>query len=302
MPDIRQLRRFVAVAEERNFRRAAARLNVSQPPLSASIRSLEDEVGTPLFLRNRRRVALTEAGAAFLDRARLILSQLDDSVALAQAVAQGRSGQLTLGFIPTATYELLPRILKNYRAAYPDVALRFVELTTPEQPAALLQHRIDVGLFLVPTTIEPGVAQETLLRERLYVALPDDHALARRSEIELGALRDEPIVFIPPRSGTGYHARVSHACQQAGFMPTVVEAVEHLNTMVSLVGAGMGMALVAASLQRFRPPGVVFRPLADPSDLLYLEYGMAWRVENSSAAVDGFLDVARATAPEGPSR
>ena len=297
MPDIRQLRRFVAVAEEKNFRRAAARLNVSQPPLSASIQSLEDEVGTQLLLRNRRRVALTEAGEAFLDRARLILSQLDDSVALAQAVAQGRSGQLTLGFIPTATYELLPRLLKSYRAAYPDVGLRFVELTTPEQPAALLQNRIDVGLFLVPTTIESGVAQETLLKERLYVAMPDDHRLARQSEIELGALRDEPFVFIPPRSGTGYHARVSHACQQAGFMPTVVEAVEHLNTMVSLVGAGMGMALVAASLQRFRPPGVIFRPLADPADLLYLEYGMAWRSENRSATVDGFLDVARGTAP-----
>lgn len=300
MPDIRQLQRFVAVAAERNFRRAAARLHVSQPPLSDSIRQLEEEIGSPLLIRTRRQVELTKAGAVFLERAQIILSQLDEAVKVTRAVAEGLSGQIAIGFFPTATYEFLPRILKRYREKYPDVGLRLTELTTPEQPAALEQTRIDVGLFLAPTVDRIGLSQETVLREPLLVALPEDHRLAGRKRVDLRALRNEPFVFIPPRLGTGYQARVSHACLEAGFTPNVVEEVEQLHTMVSLVGAGVGVALVAASVSRFQPPNVVFRPLQDPSNLLYIEFGLAWRGNDKSAAVAAFLDTARAIASPRP--
>ena len=297
MPDIRQLQRFIAVAEERNFRRAAARLHVSQPPLSESIRKLEAELGTPLFERTRRRVALTKAGEVFLDRARALLAQLDETLTLTQAVAKGQSGQLTVGFFPTATYDLLPRILRRYRARFPEVGLRFSELRTPEQPDALLQKRIDIGLFLVPTLAKQGIAQETVFRERLYVALPEDHRLASRKSVSLRALRHEPFVFIPSRRGTGLHARVYAACQRAGFTPNVIEEVEHLYTMISLVAAGMGVTVVAESLQCFQPPGVVFRALTDKSDLLYLDFGLAWRADDGSPALTGFREIARQMDP-----
>ncbi len=298
MPDIRQLQRFVAVASERNFRRAAARLHISQPPLSDSIRQLEEEIGSPLLLRNRRQVELTRAGEVFLERAQLILSQLDESVRLTRAVADGLSGQLTVGFFPTATYDILPRILRAYRAAYPDIGLRFAELTTSEQPAALEQKRIDVALFLAPTVDRKGLVQEVVLKEPLFVALPEDHPLAKRKRLGLRDLINEPFVFIPPRWGTGFHARVSHACQEAGFTPNVIEEVEQLHTMVSLVGAGLGISIIAASVSRFRPPNVVFRPLKDPS--LYIEFGLAWRESDASPAVGAFLDTTREVAPAGP--
>ena len=292
MPDIRQLQRFVAVAEERNFRRAAAKLNVSQPPLSDSIKHLEDDIGAPLFIRSRRQVELTKVGEVFLERARLILSQLDDAVNPARSVAEGMSGQITVGFFPTATYEFLPRVLRRYRSQHPDINVRLVELTTPEQPAALEQKRIDIGMLLAPTVDRKGIAHETVFKEPLFVALPDDHPLAGAKQMDLKQLRGEPFVFIPPRWGSGYYARVSHAFLEAGFTANIIEEVEHLHTMVSLVGAGMGVALVARSVCRFQPPNVIFRPLKDPSKILQIEFGLAWRDDDPLPAVAAFRDVA----------
>lgn len=292
MPDIRQLRRFIAIANEKSFRRAAARLHVTQPPLSHSIRKLEDEIGTPLFVRDRRHVELTKAGVVFLERAKLLVSQLDDAVATTRAVAGGLSGQIRIGFFPTSTYDVLPRILRAFRKKHPEIGLRFSELTTPQQPEALHDNRIDVGLFLAPFAEMSGLAQEIFHKEPLVVALPEDHALTRRARIGLVELKDEPFIFIPPRWGTGYHAQVSHAFTQAGFAPRVVEEVEHLHTMVSLVGAGMGVAVGAASLRHFQPPGVAFRDFK-PSSKLSIEFGLAWRRNDESPAVVNFRATAR---------
>ncbi len=295
MPDIRQLERFIAVAKERSFRRAAAQLHISQPPLSDAIRKLEEEIGTPLFLRDRHRVELTRAGEVFLDRAELLLSQLDDGVAEAQAVAEGLSGQITVGFFPTATYDVLPRILRSFRARHPEVGLRFTEITTPDQPEALRVKEIDVALFLAPMAAAKGVAQQIFHKEPLIVAVPEDHRLAKRKDVGIADLREEPFVFIPPRWGTGLHAHVSSAFAEAGFAPKVVEEVQHLHTMVSLVAAGIGVAVGAASLRHFSPPGVVFRDLKTRSSLRHIEFGVAWRQDDASPAVARFLDIARDT-------
>jgi DNA-binding transcriptional LysR family regulator len=298
MPSFRQLQRFIAVATELNFRRAAAQLHISQPPLSDSIRQLEEEIGAVLFLRTRRRVELTKAGEVLLERAQIIVSQMEEATKVTRAVADGLSGQIAIGFFPTATYDLLPRILRRYREEYPDIAIQLIELMTPEQPSALEQKRIDVGLFLAPTVDRPGIAQETLLTEPLYAALPESHRLARRTQIKLQELRSEAFIFIPPRWGTGYHAQVSHACLEAGFTPKIVKEVEQIHTMVSLVGANMGIALVADSIRRFQPPHVVFRPIQDPSKLLFIEFGLAWREDNLSPAIDAFCRIARTTAKD----
>jgi DNA-binding transcriptional LysR family regulator len=268
-------------------------LHVSQPPLSDSIRQLEDEIGSPLLSRSRRHVELTKAGQVFFQRAQLLLSELEEAVKLTRAVADGLSGHITIGFFPTATYEVLPRILRRYREKYPDVRLRLVELTTSDQPAALEQKRIDIGLFLAPTVDRSGIAREIILREPFFAALPEDHRLARRRTVNLRDLRHDPFIFIPPRWGMGYHARVSHACLEAGFTPDVIEEVEHLHTMVGLVGAGMGVALVAASLRRFQPPNVVFCELEESSDSLFIEFGLSWRTDDHSPAVAAFVDIAR---------
>ncbi len=295
MPDIRQLERFIAVARERSFRRAAAQLHISQPPLSDAIRKLEEEIGTPLFLRDRHRVELTRAGEVFVGRAELLLSQLDDSVAEAQAVATGLSGQITVGFFPTATYDVLPRVLRTFRDRHPEVGLRFTEVTTPEQPEALRLKEIDVALFLAPMASVKGMAQQVFHKEPLIVAVPEDHRLARREDIGIADLREEPFVFIPPRWGTGLHAHVSSAFAEAGFAPNVVEEVQHLHTMVSLVAAGIGVAVGAASLRHFNPPGVVFRNLRMRSSPRHVEFGVAWRRDDASPAVAHFLDIARRT-------
>ena len=293
MPDIRQMQRFVAVAEQRSFRRAAAYLNVSQPPLSISIRNLENEIGVQLVLRDRKRVELTKAGEIFLERAKLILSQVDDSIRLAQSVKEGLHGQISVGFFPTATYEVLPQILRIFRISYPDVGLRFIELTTPEQPEALRQKHIDVGIFLAPTVDVAGLNLEIFHRERLIVALPRDHQFAVKAKLHLEELRNEKFIFIPPRWGTGYHARVSHAFTQAGFAPDVVAEVGHLHTLVSLVAAGMGIAVGVSSLMNFQPPGVVFKEFADNPSELYVEFGLAWRGDDDGPLLASFLNTAR---------
>lgn len=293
MPSIAQMQRFVAVAEELSFRKAAARLHLSQPPLSDSIRQLEEALGTVLLNRTSRSVELTKSGEVFLERSRRVLAQLDEAVDATRAVAQGMSGRLAVGFNPTSTYDVLPRVLRRFRERYPDVTYRFEELTTAEQEDALQQRRVDVALYIAPTTSRPGIWQEVFLRERLRVVLPEDHPLAACERIELGQLRHEPFIFVPPRWGTGYYARVSYACQEAGFTPRVFQEVERVHTQVSLVAAGLGVALSAASLCRFLPPGAVYRDLDDPLSLFHVEFGVSRLEADRSPIAAAFIAVAR---------
>lgn len=265
---------------------------MSQPPLSDSIRQLEQEVGTALFRRTRRSVELTEAGLVFLDRARLILAQLSEAVDVTRGVAHGMRGHLAIGFNPVSSYEILPRILRQFRSGYPDVSLGFEELGTAEREGALLQNRIDVALFHVPTVARPGIRREVILREPLVAVLPDDHALASEREIDLKLLRDETFLLLPSRQETGNRARVLYACQRAGFLPNDVRQVERMHNAVSLIAAGLGVTLCPASVRRFTPPGAVYIPLKDPSSELYVEYGVSCRAKDDSVLTKAFIEVA----------
>lgn len=291
--DLRQLRQFVAVAEELSFRRAAQRLHISQPPLSQTIQQLEAELGTLLFNRTRRRVELTQPGRVLLDQSHRVLSQMERALDAARGAAQGMIGRLSVGFVPSSTYEILPAILRQFRIRHPAVDLHLEELSTVEQTDALLQHRIDVALNRPPTFFSTGIAQEPLLRERLIAALPAGHPLAERKRLRLRDFREERFLLIPPRWGTGYHTRVLDACQEAGFVPRIAQEPKYMHTMVGMVAAGMGVALVPNSLANLTPKGCVYRVLADRSAALSVEMGAAWHANDSSPALHAFLEAAR---------
>lgn len=295
MIETRLLRQFVAVAETLHFNRAAERLHMAQPPLSQAIRRLEGEIGATLFERTNRSVALTPAGTAFLETARRILASLEDGVAHTRRVAQGMDGHLTLTFINITPYASLLRALREFRAAYPAVAFTLHEATTHEQVQALESGRADVGFLRTPGTTTPSLQFETLLREPIHIALPAGHPLASRDVVELGALRDEPFVASPRALGQGFHDQLIQLCQCAGFVPAVAQEARQLQTVVALVAAGFGVALLPASLAQPGREDIVFRPIsADaPAALRHLDLLMAWNASQVSPVRDRLIAAIR---------
>ena len=293
MVDLRQMRQFVAVAEELNFRRAAERLRMSQPPLSQTIKTLEAELKTPLFNRTSRKVELTAPGRILLDEGRKLLSQMDRTLDAVQGAAQGMVGRISIGIVPSIVYGVLPAMLRDFRKRHPAVDLHLEELATVDQTDALLQRRIDVALFRPPTFFSPGLCRESLMSEPLIAALPSDHPLLARKTLRLADLREERFLLIPPRWGTGYHTRVLDACQDAGFVPRIAHEPKYLHTIVGMVAAGMGVALVPSTLTNLTPQGCVYRRLADRRAALSIELGAAWHADDTTPSLLAFLETAR---------
>lgn len=289
--ELRHLRYFVAVAEELHFGRAAARLYIAQPPLSQQIQQLERELEVTLFQRTSRRVQLTPAGEVFLAGARQTLAALDAAVQSAQRASRGETGWLGIGFAASATYDLLPAVLHDFRAQFPDVQLSLMELNAVEQSAALRDRSIHVG-FARPHTDEAEVVLEAVLREPFLVALPAAHPLVGRSELSLALLADEPFVSFPERPLPSYAQVVRAVCEGAGFAPRVVQEVREMQTAISLVAAGLGIALLPASVQHLRRDGVVYRPL--PDDAPRTELAVISRKEDASPVLQNFLVIVRA--------
>jgi DNA-binding transcriptional LysR family regulator len=291
--ELRHLRYFVAVAEHLSFAGAARALHLSQPPLSRQIRALEEELGTPLFARTKRTVALTDAGAALLPEARRLLREADALKAGARAHAAGEIGTLALGFIGMAAYNVLPGVLSAFHRAHPGVRLALREATSDVLLAALRQGELDVALVLPPAD-DPATEYATLYRDTLVAALP----AARREfrgpgSLRLGSLAAEPFILFPRAVGTSLHDQILGLCRRAGFSPRIEQEAIQMQTIVSLVAAGMGVALVPASLMNMRRTGVRYRPLAERSPIV--EVGMVWRRSDTSPAVRAFVALARAT-------
>jgi DNA-binding transcriptional LysR family regulator len=288
--ELRHLRYFVAVAEALSFGRAAARLHISQPPLSRQIRALEDELGARLFSRTRRSVRLTAAGAALLPEARRLLRDADALQAGARQLASGQVGTLALGFISVAAYNLLPELAPEFRRRHPGIRLALQEATSDVQLAALAQGELDVGLVLPPVDA-PGLDYAPLLHDTLVAAVPAGRG-GGKGPIALASLRDEPFILFPRPVGTSLHDQIVGACQRAGFAPRVEQEAIQMQTIVSLVAAGMGVALVPGSLVNLRRTGVVYRPLTDTTPRIAL--GIAWRRADDAPAVQAFVGLARA--------
>ena len=287
---LHQLRHFVAVAERLHFGRAAAALHISQPPLSRSIRDLEARVGATLLARTRRRVELTPEGIRFLEEAKRVLQSLDQAVLEVSRMAAGDSGRLRLGFVSLADYGVLPVLLKAYKAARPGVALALREMLSPEQAAALAAGELDFGLLLPPVTGE--LEHVVVQRERFLAALPSRHRLARaRGRIAVRELSGESFVMAPRDIAPGLHDIVTGLAARAGFAPRVAQEAIQMQTVVSLVSSGLGVAIVPASLANLGRRGVVYREIADPHPRLDL--WLAWRRGALRAAGRDFVVHAR---------
>ncbi len=258
--ELRHLRYYVVVAEECHFGRAAQRLHIAQPPLSQQIKQLEDQLGVRLLERTTRRVELTPAGARYLELAREILARVDAANREVRLVAEGRSGRVSIGFTGSATYELLPAISRVLHAELPGVeADLHGELLTPVQVSRLASGDLDIGVLRPPVT-DPNLAVRVVRHERLVVALPETHPLVAADSVDIAALAQDPFVTYPAQRSV-VHEAVLVACRAAGFVPEATEVAE-TSTLLSLVAAGRGVALVPESVQHLRITGATYRPLA----------------------------------------
>ncbi len=297
MIELRQLRYFVTVAEELHFGRAAARLHMTQPPLSQAIAALEDLLGAPLFARNRRSVALAPAGSALLPEARRLLAEAAGLPDLARRAAGGEAGRLSLAFITSADYSILPPLLRRYSERHPAVHLTLQEATSDVQVEELLRGgRIDAG-FLIPPLPDKALVEldyMKALEEPLILCAPGGLALPRDGgPVRLQDLPHLPLIIFPREVSPALHDAILACFRAAGITPAIGQQAIQMQTIVSLVSAGMGMALVPQSVCNLMRPGVEYRALADPTPMV--ETGIAWRRDNASPVLRGFLELLRNT-------
>jgi len=285
--DLRQLHYFSVLAETLNFHRAAERLHISQPPLTVAIRKLEADLGASLFLRSSRGVSLTAAGQAALAPARETLAQAE---AVRRAVWQGVKGEvgrLALGFVGSATFDLLPRLIASFRARYPRIELVLEEGTSVNICERIETGALDIGLVRLPVLGHVNLDTHVVELDDMVVALPGSHPLARRDCLRIEDMVDEPFVVHGPISVL--RSTVMFACQNAGFLPRIAQEAIQVQTILSLVQSGLGVALVPARSRRFIPEGVVLMPLEQP---IAIELGVV-HARRANAIVANFISVAR---------
>ncbi len=294
MVDLRQMRYFVAVAEERHFGRAAGRLHMAQPPLSQAIRSLEDELGVELLHRTTRRVELSDAGAAYLSRVRAILADVDDAGSTARRVAAGSIGHLRIGCVGSVTYSLLPDLSRQLAEELPGVDFSFRgEMLGPDLVAALHDGAIDIALLRPPVT-DPTLTLTDLRSDRLVVALPADHPLAGREGVRVRDLRETPLIVHSADRRSVMHDLVLGLFHTVGVAPNVRHEVGETSTLVTLVAGGLGAAIVPEPVRALALDGVVYRPLVRPARTIDL--ALAYRTDDSAAHLVRALETIRAGA------
>lgn len=264
--ELRHIRYFLAVAAERNFTRAAARVGIGQPPLSLQIKDLEAEIGAQLFYRVPHGAELTDAGRAFLERVSSIPDCAADAVRAAQRAARGETGCLAVGFTASAALNpIVPESIRSFRRAFPDVELRLEEANSVTLVAGLTEGRLDAAI-LRPSQSEPDEIQfRRLADEALVVALPSTHVLANeRGEIDLRALRNEPIILTPRTVVTGVHDAAVGACRRAGFEPRLGQPAPQIVSILSLVSVELGFSLVPDCMRQLQVKGVIYRAIRPP--------------------------------------
>ena len=262
--ELRQLRYFVAVAQELHFGRAAQRLQMTQQPLSRQIQALESELGVRLFERTKRRVRLTSAGQLFLEEACKVLGQTEQAIQTAQKAERGELGRLVVGFNGFAIESLLPDVIRVFCARYPEVNLNLREMTTTDQVKAMQAEQIQLG-FIMPPIVTDSLRCEFILQEPLVVLLSETHRLAPEPEVSLQALQDDAFVLVPQQWEPGLRHQYIHLCEQNGFAPRVVLEASQKPTILGLVAAGIGVSLAPASLGRnIHRRGVVYRSIKPP--------------------------------------
>jgi DNA-binding transcriptional LysR family regulator len=273
--NLRQLQQFVTLAECGNFHRAAERLHMAQPPLSVSIRKLEDGLGGPLFERTGSGVLLTPAGQAMLEDARSTLRHAQQCRQAVQHAHAGTGGRLRLGIVGSATYALLPRLIPSLRARYPQIALELTEATSSEILEGLLAHRFDAGLLRYPVLDPSGFDLTPLDRDDFVLAVAASSPLAERDAIALHEAAQEPFIMYPRAKVPGLSALAMMRCQASGFAPRVAQEATQVQTIMSLVAAGLGVGLVAGVARQVMPRGVKCLALTDTPPGFHVSIALA---------------------------
>jgi DNA-binding transcriptional LysR family regulator len=266
-----ELQAFVVLAGELHFRKASERLFLSQPALSKKIQRLEEKLKGALFVRSRRRVALTDAGKSFLPKAAKLLQDAEDALRETQAAVEGRVGTLRIGFGIASLPEILPRTILRFRKLYPEVELQMREMPSSSQVSSLIESRLDAGILRMPVT-DRKLMCVPLFSEHLVLATPAD--VRYRPKEGISGFRDSGFICVSPSVSKTFHDRVLSLCLRAGFTPRVVQEANEILTMLHFVRAGVGISLVPRSAQRLKVPGVRFHELGWKEPLWRI--GIAW--------------------------
>lgn len=291
--ELRQLRYFVAVAEELHFGRAAQKLHMTQPPLSQAIQGLEAELGAALFHRTTRQIQLSAAGAVLLPEAKRLLAQAELLPAIAQRAAAGSIGELKLAFISIADYSILPPTLRQFRQHFEQVKIVLSEATTDRQLELLENGEIDVGLLIppIPERLQDVLHYRQLRRENLILALPDG-AEKRPLPSKLSSYKDLPLILFPRKIAPALHDTILGCFREAGLTPVIAQEAIQMQTIIALVSANMGMALVPESVANLQRTGVHYQRLELSHSMQdSVELGIAWRRDSNSPVIQAFLDL-----------
>jgi len=289
--ELRHIRYFLAVAEEQNFTRAAARVGIGQPPLSQQIKDLETEVGAPLFHRIPQGAELTEAGRAFLENVRVIPVQTERATRAAQRAARGEIGSIRVGFVGSAPFNrVMPATIRSFRRAYPDVEMSFDESNAMRLIACLKDGELDAAFFRFNESPSDDLQIRLLSEERMVVVLPATHPAAKSVEIDLVRLRNDALILVPRDAGPSLFDTAMLACRQAGFEPILGQSAPQLGSVVSLVAAELGFSMVPESMRQLQLTGVAYREVTGDAPLTRL--ALAYRRGETSKIVRNFVDLA----------
>ena len=295
--DLRQLRYFVTVAEELHFGHAAERLHMTQPPLSQAIQALERELGVRLFARTKRKVALTPVGAQWLSHVRRLLDDAAGLPGIAERLSRGETGSLSVAFVTTADYSLLPPLIRRYKEKFPEVQISLREATSDIQIEALLNGEIHAGLIVPPprAALHPSLAYRPMLFEPLVAVVPETWiATGRLAEtatgLDFSEVVDEPLIMTPRRTAPMYHDIVTAYYTLHGAKPWIGQEAIQMQTIISLVSAGLGIALVPQSLRNLGRTGIRYLSLMEKAP--HLETGLVWRRDDRSPTVTHFIQMA----------
>ncbi|MEN4826834.1 LysR substrate-binding domain-containing protein [Pseudomonas sp. P39-UII1] len=284
---IRHLWLFLAVAEERNFGRAAKRLGMTQPPLTEQIQILEQALKVKLFERSRRGASLTPVGAAILPAVRKFADQLERlELAVEEAVA-GHQGMLTIGAISSAMFDVLPGVIERFKHDHPQVTVSVREIDSVEAVPALEAGDIDLAFARLDGDLGKGLEWRPLTEERLMVALPTEHPLAKRSRIDLASLGSEPLVMFARKVSPLYFDNLIATCRAHGYSPRVLHEVRSVASQIAFVSCGQGIALVPAAMKKLAPANVVMRPLSQKVSVVTTTY--AWNTARGNPLVEALV-------------
>ena len=291
--ELKRLKYFVAVAEELHFGRAAARLDMAQPPLSRQIAALESELEVQLFDRSRSQIRITQAGSVLLEHVRDILTRLDSAYRETKLIGEGGAGRLRIAFVGSATHGPFPTLVKSFRTHFPDVQLALSSMNNAELSRSLIQREIDVAIAR-PSLKDEDFRTEVFHSEPLILALPDNSPLATSEPVHFEALKSETFIIYPRRPRPSFADHVLAVCKDAGFTPVDLIEAQDYQTAISLVSVGVGVSIVPASVAEATRPGVFFRRYVGPNPGTALSVHA--RIDNRSPHVMNFLELVRKNA------